>query len=137
MTTSLGRRRVRTLLLFAVLTPLIVTTGSAAMPATATTMAEAATVDASGVPRPARAAAVSGPLRAGEWTKVLWGWGYYSVRYTTSTSAPGGEYRCYSPPWPWPTSSGGLPAYITHRVNGYGDCWLRSPVDATYYLNPA
>ena len=79
---------------------------------------------------------VSGHLRAGQWTKVLWGWGYYSVDYGASIDASGGEYRCYTAPLPWPVSSGTLPHVITHRVIGYGDCWLYSPVEATYYLVP-
>lgn len=78
----------------------------------------------------------SGSLRAGEWTKVLWGWGYYAIDYGASISAGGGQYRCYSAPSPWPISSGNLPSRLTHRVIGYGDVWLYSPVDASYTLNP-
>jgi hypothetical protein len=78
----------------------------------------------------------SGSLRANQWTKVLWGWGYYSVNYAASTNSTGGQYRGYTAPVPWPISSGSLPNTITHRVIGYGDVWLFSPVDTTYTLTP-
>lgn len=73
---------------------------------------------------------VTGELKAGEWTKVLWGWGFYSVDYYASISMSGGKYRCY------PGGSGDLPRRITHTVAFYGDCWLYSPGDATYALWP-
>jgi hypothetical protein len=67
---------------------------------------------------------------------VLWGWGYFSVQYSASISANGGQYRGYASPSPFPITSGNLPTIITHRVIGYGDVWLYSPVDATYVLTP-
>jgi hypothetical protein len=78
----------------------------------------------------------SGPLQAGKWKKVLWGWGKYSIRYGARIGAEGGQYRCYTAPIPWPVSSGSLPDEITHNVLGYGDVWLYSPVDTNYYLIP-
>jgi hypothetical protein len=77
-----------------------------------------------------------GSLRANQWTKVLWGWGWYSLAYNISISAPGGEYRCYTTPFPWPIGSGTLPGRVIHSVYGYGDVWLFSPTDATYQLTP-
>ena len=78
----------------------------------------------------------SGSLPANKWTRVVFGGGYYTVRYGASTAAGTGEYRTYSAPSPWPISSGRLPSEITHRVIIYGDVWLFSPVDTTYFLNP-
>jgi hypothetical protein len=78
----------------------------------------------------------SGSLRANQWTKVLWGWGWYSVNYNASIGVPGGQYRSYSNPFPFPIGSGPLPARITHSVYGYGDVWLFSPADASYQLIP-
>lgn len=78
----------------------------------------------------------TGSLSAGKWVKVVEGWGFYSVRYGVSIGTVGGEYRTYSSPIPWAISSGKLPNEITHRVWGYGDIWLYSPVDTTYNLNP-
>lgn len=79
-------------------------------------------------------------LPAGRWTKVLWGWGWYSINYTVRVSAPGCEYRTYAPPFPWPSSSGTLsPASATrieHAVRGYGDVWIYSPTNATASLTP-
>jgi hypothetical protein len=75
---------------------------------------------------------IGGSLSAGQWTKVAWGWGYYAVDYSASIGLPGGSYRCYSAPLPFPISSGSLPQRITHRVVGYGDVWLYSP-RATYF----
>ena len=79
-------------------------------------------------------------LPAGRWTKVLWGWGWYSINYSVTVSAPGCEYRTYAPPLPWPSSSGKLSATgstrIEHAVRGYGDVWFFSPVNATYTLTP-
>lgn len=80
-------------------------------------------------------AGLTGTLQAGKWKKVLWGWGWYSIGYAAYISAPGGKVDCYAPPWPWPTSYR-TPATIWHNVNGYGDCWLYSPVNATYSLKP-
>jgi hypothetical protein len=71
---------------------------------------------------------VSGSLRGDRWTRVVFGWGYYSVAYGIRTQDPGGRYRCYTAPLPDP--------YVTHRVIGYGDIWLYSPVDTTYLLVP-
>lgn len=79
---------------------------------------------------------VTGTLAGGTWTKVLSGWGYYSVRYYATTGAAGSRYDCYTPPAPWPSSSGPLPAEITHVVRGYGDCWFYSPVETWYALYP-
>lgn len=79
---------------------------------------------------------INGSLRAGQWTKVLWGWGYYAVRYGISLDVSGGEYRCYTVPSPFPISSGHLPNEVTHRVIGYGDVWLYAPTDAMYFIVP-
>ncbi|MDX6698625.1 MAG: hypothetical protein QOE65_2022 [Solirubrobacteraceae bacterium] len=77
-----------------------------------------------------------GSLPANRWTKVLWGWGFYTVRYHASISAQGGQFKCYSAPSPFPIASGPLPNRITHTVVGYGDVWLLSPVAASYSLVP-
>jgi hypothetical protein len=79
---------------------------------------------------------VRGTLTAGRWTKVLWGWGSFTVYYRAETNPPGGEYRCYCAPVPWPISSGALPARIAHTVVVYGDVWLMSPVTANFALTP-
>lgn len=84
---------------------------------------------------PLASASITGTLQAGKWKKVLWGWGWYDVAYAASTSAPGGKADCYSAPNPWPKSYR-LPATMWHSVSGYGDCWLYSPVNATYTLRP-
>jgi hypothetical protein len=73
----------------------------------------------------------SGSLPAGKWTKVIWGWGWYSVQYAVRTGAPGGQYRVY-PVY----SSGPLPAQITHQVRVYGDIWLFSPIDTQWGADP-
>lgn len=73
----------------------------------------------------------SGQLPANKWTKVMWGWGWYEVTYTISSSAPGGQFRTY-PIY----SSGTLPRQVTHQVRGYGDVWLYSPVLASWQANP-
>jgi hypothetical protein len=78
----------------------------------------------------------SGSLPADKWTKVLWGWGKYSVRYSAYTDAPGAKFRCFSAPVPWPIASGPLPSEVTHTVVGYGDVWLYCPEDTQYYLHP-
>jgi hypothetical protein len=75
----------------------------------------------------------TGPLRARQWTKVLWGWGYYAVRYGISLDVAGGQYRCYASPSPFPISSDFLPNEVTHRMIGYGDVWLWSPNAGSYY----
>jgi hypothetical protein len=68
---------------------------------------------------------------------VVYGWGYFSVDYGISTADPGGRYRAYTAPLPWPLSQGPLPnPRVTHRVLGYGDIWLWSPVATTYWLVP-
>ena len=77
--------------------------------------------------------ALNGTLNAGKWKKVLWGWGYYSVRYGISINGPGGKFKCYVV---FPVSSGPLPNEVTHRVIGYGDVWIWSPRDATYLISP-
>lgn len=78
----------------------------------------------------------SGSLPADRWTRVVYGWGKYSVRYAAFTGATGGKYRCYVAFVPWPISSGQLPGEITHTVVGYGDVWLYSPTATTYRLEP-
>jgi hypothetical protein len=78
----------------------------------------------------------TGTLTANTWTRVLYGWGKYSVRYAASVSEIGGKYRCYTAPLPMPVSSGDLPTTVTHMVMGYGDVWLYCPQDATYSLIP-
>jgi hypothetical protein len=82
------------------------------------------------------AGTVAGSLPAGKWTKVTSGWGYFAVDYSARTGAPGGQYRCYTAPAPFPISSGALPQRITHRVIGYGDVWLYSPTATSYTLVP-
>jgi len=77
-----------------------------------------------------------GILAAGRWTKVLWGWGLYSISYRATTNPPGGEYRCYTTPSPFPIASGILPGRVKHSVVGYGDVWFFSPVRASFLLNP-
>ena len=67
---------------------------------------------------------------------MLWGWGYYSVRYYAAIGVAGGRFSCYTPPAPWPSSFGSLPVQITHSVAGYGDCWLHSPQNTSYALYP-
>ena len=80
---------------------------------------------------------LTGELAADSWTRVLSGWGYFSVEYGISVSVPGGRYRCYTAPLPWPWSSGDLPnPQVTHRVIGYGDVWLHVPAPATYRIVP-
>ncbi len=80
---------------------------------------------------------ISGSLPANQWTRVLQGWGYYSVDYGIRVNDPGGKYRCYTAPIPWPISEGSLPnPRVTHRVIGYGDVWLFCPVSTTYTLVP-
>lgn len=74
----------------------------------------------------------SGFLPANRWTQVITGWGWYSVAYSLSSSAPGGKYRIY----PF-YSSGDLPnPYVDFTVRGYGDIWLYSPVEATWTATP-
>ena len=73
----------------------------------------------------------SGSLPANKWTKVISGWGWYSVRFSIRTGAPGGKYRTY-PVY----GSGNLPAEVTHQVVGYGDIWVYSPTATTWYANP-
>jgi hypothetical protein len=82
------------------------------------------------------ATSVSGSLEGGRWTKVAWGWGYYAVDYSASIGVPGGSYRCYSAPSPFPIGSGPLPNRLTHRVIGYGDVWLYSPMTTWFRLVP-
>ncbi|MBV9173148.1 MAG: hypothetical protein JOZ81_24040 [Chloroflexi bacterium] len=84
-------------------------------------------------------ATVGGMLSAGDWTKVLWGWGSYSVTYSVSlTASVAGAFRCYTAPVPWPVSTGTIPAHgsteLTHEVIGYGDVWLYCPVNTDYIL---
>jgi hypothetical protein len=66
----------------------------------------------------------SGSLPAGKWTQIIYGWGWYAVKYSVSTGAPDGQYRTY-PLY----SSGRLPAHVTHQVRGFGDIWVYSPTD--------
>lgn len=82
--------------------------------------------------QPMSARVITGTLQGGKWKKVLWGWGGFSLGYGAKISAPGGKADCYVP---WRVSYR-LPATIYHTVNGYGDCWLYSPVNATYTLWP-
>jgi hypothetical protein len=87
---------------------------------------------------------VVGSLNAGRWKKVIWTWGIIissdfparpmGLIYSVRVSRPGGEYRCYTTPLPFPYSSGGLPARVTMAVVGYGDMWLYCPEDATYEI---
>jgi hypothetical protein len=80
---------------------------------------------------------ITGTLAADTWTKVLSAWGYFAVVYGVSTQDPGGSYRCYTAPVPWAIASGPLPEpRVTHRVIGYGDVWLHSPVATSYSLVP-
>jgi hypothetical protein len=89
---------------------------------------------------------VTGSLTAGSWKKVIWTWGIVisigdlprpmSLIYSVSVSRPGGQYRCYTAPLPFPYSSGGLPARVTMAVIVYGDMWLYCPENATYEVIP-
>jgi hypothetical protein len=79
------------------------------------------------------AESVTGVISGGEWKKVLWGWGFYKVRYGISLNIPGGKYKCYVV---IPISSGTLPNEVTHIVAGYGDVWIWSPSNATYRCTP-
>jgi hypothetical protein len=81
---------------------------------------------------------IEGRLQAGIWTRVMSAWGtYLSLNYGVSTGAPGGQYRCYAAPDPFPISSGSLPcASVTFTVIGYGDMWLFSPFNTTYAAVP-
>jgi hypothetical protein len=91
-------------------------------------------------------APVTGSLQAGQWTKVIWTWGLMvtiegqprplSLIYSVRLDRPGGEYRCYTAPLPFPYSSGGLPARVTMAVVGYGDMWLYCPQDAGFVVVP-
>jgi hypothetical protein len=72
-----------------------------------------------------------GTLQAGKWTKVISGWGWYSVRYAIQVNVSGGQYRTY-PVY----SSGVLPAWVTHNVRPYGDIWLYAPTAAMWTANP-
>ncbi|MFD3546544.1 hypothetical protein ACFWUW_13185 [Streptomyces sp. NPDC058655] len=78
---------------------------------------------------------LTGTLQAGKWKKVLWGWGWYDIAYAASISSAGGKVDCYTTPNPWPRTYR-TPATVWFSVKGYGDCWLYSPVNATYSLRP-
>lgn len=79
----------------------------------------------------------SGPLPARKWTRVLYGWGKYSLGYSVQVGhGVRGQYRCYTTPLPWPVSSGELPAQVTHHVYGYGDVWLYAEEATNYHLVP-
>ena len=49
---------------------------------------------------------VTGSLRAGSWTRVVYGWGYFSVDYGISIADSGGRDRAYTAPIPWPAADG-------------------------------
>lgn len=94
-------------------------------------------------PAPA-SAYTTGSLRAGQWKKVLWGWytGVKSYDYYVQVYDLSGhtlynvQYDCYASYWPWPIRSGRVSGWITHTMAPYGDCWLRSPVNAIYQITP-
>ena len=80
---------------------------------------------------------VSEVLRGDRWTRVVWVGA--TTAWTTGSARRIREVgiAVTTAPVPWPISSGTLPdPGVTHRVIGYGDIWLYSPVDTTYLLVP-
>jgi hypothetical protein len=81
----------------------------------------------------------TGRLNPGEWTRVLSGWGYYTVDYGVTVTADC-EFRCNIALVPFPWSTGELRPNgvnrITHRVVSYGDVWFLSNTDARYAIYP-
>ncbi|MFI1563933.1 hypothetical protein ACH4ZX_12895 [Streptomyces sp. NPDC020490] len=75
---------------------------------------------------------ITGNIAAGEWKKVVSGWGKYNAKYYGSLASGGGEYKCYVDGVR--ISSGALPSEFTLVVAGYGSCFFYSPVTTTYVI---
>jgi hypothetical protein len=75
----------------------------------------------------------SGPLRAGQWTKVLWGWGTFSAVYQASGQGFPVEVRMYTPFFSTFTLQSG--GFFRFSPTGYGDVWFLSPNGGSYALS--
>lgn len=76
-------------------------------------------------------------ISAKRWTKVVSGWGKYSVDYGISVTNGQGKYRCYLAGIPFPFSSGKLPSpAVTLNVIGYGEIKVYSDENCVCVLNP-
>lgn len=76
-------------------------------------------------------------IPAKKWTKVVSGWGKYSVDYGISVSSGQGKYKCYVAGVPFPASSGNLPSpVVTLNVIGYGEIKVYSTEKCTCVLVP-
>jgi len=77
----------------------------------------------------------SGTLQANQWTKVMWGWGRFSITYQVFGTALPVEVRMYTPFFS--SFSLGVGGFFQFSPIGYGDVWFRSGTDGTYVLVPA
>jgi hypothetical protein len=82
----------------------------------------------------------TGTLRANEWTKVVWGAGWFSANYSIrwaspSGARPSGDFACYTVGLP--LSSGEVHngfAEFSLKAYAYAECWVRSPIDVNYEI---
>ena len=80
-----------------------------------------------------------GGLLAGQWSRAVYGWGYFSVDYALECSVDC-DFACYVGvlPFAWATGIAHPMATnrVTHRVIVYGDIWLRGHGEGSYILAP-
>lgn len=82
----------------------------------------------------------TGTLQANEWTKVVWGAGWfsadYSIRWASPSGArPSGEFACYTVGLP--LSSGEVHngfAQFSLKAYAYAECWVKSPIEVNYEI---
>jgi hypothetical protein len=77
----------------------------------------------------------SGTLQPGQWTKVMWGWGVYSLTYQAFGTGLPVDVEKYTP-----IKSSfqlGYGGFFEFSPIGYGDVWFRSGTGGDYQIVPA
>jgi hypothetical protein len=77
----------------------------------------------------------SGTLNPGVWTKVMWGWGVFSLTYQVFGTGLPVEVHMYTPIHSSFTLQFG--GFFRFAPAGYGDVWFKSPAGGTYTIVPA
>jgi hypothetical protein len=77
----------------------------------------------------------TGALQPGQWRKVMWGWGKYSLTYQVFGTALPVQVEMYTPNKTTFTLSFG--GFFQFSPLGYGDVWFRSATGGNYRIVPA
>jgi hypothetical protein len=76
----------------------------------------------------------SGTLSPNVWTKVIWGWGIYTVQYQVFGTGAPFEVERYTPILTRFVLRAG--DVFEFNPKGYGDVWFRSANGGSYQINP-